>query len=133
MPCSSKFLLWQQHHFCLFQLASSVNLLWCQVCTFHCPLRKKRHILPEDTDVHIQLHIYQKYLNLCLTLYYYAKVIVELENKHKEMLKCRNLVKLFVSNIIVDLSYNLNKQIQHKHNLKVLRLDRNKKFLEIFA
>ena len=44
-------------------------------------LRKKRHILPADTEVHIQLHIHQKYLNLCLTLYYYAKVIVELEKK----------------------------------------------------
>ena len=32
-----KFLLWQQHHFQLFQLESSVNLLWFQVRTFYCP------------------------------------------------------------------------------------------------
>ena len=30
-------------------------------------------------DVHIQQHIYQKDLNLCLPLYYYAKVIALLE------------------------------------------------------
>ena len=60
-------------------LCLSVNLLWCQECTFCCPIRKKRCILlPEATDVH------QKDLNLCLPLYYYGKVIVELEKKHKE-------------------------------------------------
>ena len=55
--------------FCL-----SVNLLWCQVCTFYCPL-----ILPEGIYVHIQYHIHQKDFNLCLSLYYYGKVTVELE------------------------------------------------------
>ena len=49
-----------------FLSASSVNFLWCQVCTFHCPLWKKRFtFLPEGTDVHIQQHINQKDLNLC--------------------------------------------------------------------
>ena len=47
-----QFLLWQQHYFCLFELATSVNLVWCQVCTFYCPFRKKRYtILPEGTTV----------------------------------------------------------------------------------
>ena len=49
-----------------FLLASSVNLLWCQVCTFYCPLWKKRFtFLPEGTDVQIQQHINQKDLRLC--------------------------------------------------------------------
>ena len=47
---------------------------------FTVPFRKKRStLLPKGTDLHIQQHIYQKDLNLCLPLYYYAKVIVELE------------------------------------------------------
>ena len=45
-------------------MASYVNLLWCQVCTFYCPLRKTRYnILPEGTYVHIQEHTHQKDLN----------------------------------------------------------------------
>ena len=44
-----------------------MNLLWCQICTFYCPLKKNRFIiLPKGTDVHIQQHIHQKDLNLCL-------------------------------------------------------------------
>ena len=39
--------------------------------------------LPKGAGAHIQQHIYQKDLNFCLPLYYYAKVIVELE-KHKQ-------------------------------------------------
>ena len=79
-----KLLLWQWQHFCLFQLASSVNLLWCQVCIFYCPLRKKRYILlSQCTDVHIQQHIHKNVLNLCLPLYYYGNVVVKLE-KHKQ-------------------------------------------------
>ena len=55
-------------------------LLWCQVCTFYCPLMKNRYtILPDGTDVHNQLHIHQKDLNLCLTSYNCAKDINELE------------------------------------------------------
>ena len=58
----------------------SMNLLWCQVCTFYCSLRKKRcTLLPEGKYVHIQQYIQQKYMNLCLPLYYYGKVIAELE------------------------------------------------------
>ena len=39
-------------------------------------------LLPEVTDVHIKQHNHQKDLNLCLSLYYYRKVIVELEKKN---------------------------------------------------
>ena len=38
-----------------------VNLLCCQMCTFYCPLRKKRSTLfPHGTDLNIWQHIYQK-------------------------------------------------------------------------
>ena len=67
-------------------LCLSVNLQWCQVCTFYCPFRKKWcTVLPEGTDKHIQQHIHQKDLNLCLPLYYYGKVIILLNwKKHKQ-------------------------------------------------
>ena len=72
------FLLWHYHHYTLFKLASSVNLLWCQLCTFYCPLRKKScPLLPEVTNVHIQQIIHQKYLNLCLPSCCYGQVIFE--------------------------------------------------------
>ena len=76
-----KFLLWQQYQFYLFQLASclSVNLLWCQECTFYCALRKRCTVFSEGTDVHIQQYIHHIDLNLCQSLYYYGKVNVELE------------------------------------------------------
>ena len=48
---------------------STALCLWCT-------------LLPECADVHIQQHINRKYLNLCLPLYYYAKVLVELEKKN---------------------------------------------------
>ena len=38
----------------LISVSILVNLLCCQMCTFYCPLRKKRcTLLPEETDVHI--------------------------------------------------------------------------------
>ena len=57
------------------------------------------------------------------------------------------MVKSFVGNIIINLSYNLNKYRQYKHIWKLFevgflhqhtvfalyRLDRNEKLLEIFA
>ena len=61
-------------------LCLSVNLLWCQECTFFCLIRKKRcTLLPEGIDRYIQQRINQKHLNLCLLLYCNGKVIVELE------------------------------------------------------
>ena len=71
-----------------------MNLLWCQVSTFYCPLREKRYtILPEGTYVHIQQHIHQKDLNLCLASYDYSKVIDNLEiNTNKEF----NCVMVFI-------------------------------------
>ena len=73
-------------------LCLSVNLLWCHMCTFYCSLMKKRcTLLSKGTDVHIQQHIYQRDLHLCLQLYYYGKVIVELEKT-----QTRNLTVLMV-------------------------------------
>ena len=73
-------------------LCLSVNLLWCQMCTFYCSLMKKRcTLLSKGTDVHIQQHIYQRDLHLCLQLYYYGKVIVELGKT-----QTRNLTVLMV-------------------------------------
>ena len=80
MTCSTKILTLVIAPFLFILVVSSVNLQWFQVCTFYCPLRKKRcTIFVEGTDVHIQECIHQKDLNLCLPLYYYAKVTVELE------------------------------------------------------
>ena len=73
-----KFLRWQQHHFCLFEFV--LVCLW-----IYCAPRKKSYtVLPEGTDIHIQQHNHQKDLNPCLSLYYYGKVIGELENTNKE-------------------------------------------------
>ena len=70
----------------------SVNWLWFQVLRFYCPFRKKRCALfHEGKDVHIQQHIHQKDLNLCLPLYYCGKVIVELKKT-----QTRNLTVLMV-------------------------------------
>ena len=41
-------------------------------------------LLREGKDVRIQQEIHQKYLNLSLALYYYCKVIFELEKTNKE-------------------------------------------------
>ena len=40
-----KCLLWQYHHFCLFQLMSSVNLLWCQIYIYFTILSGRRGAL----------------------------------------------------------------------------------------
>ena len=56
-----KSLFWFLRQIRLFDLASSLDLLCCQVCTFYCPLIRKRcTLLPERTDVHIWQHIHQK-------------------------------------------------------------------------
>ena len=84
-----KFLLWQQRRFYLFLLVSSVNLLWCQVCTFYCPLRKMRFIiLPKGTNVHIQQHIHQKYLNLCLLHVTMPRLSLNWKNHKQEIQLC---------------------------------------------
>ena len=71
-------------------LAFTVNLLWCQVYTLNCPLRKKRF-----TVVHIQQHIHQNDVIICLALYYYGNVIVELEKQ------IRNLAVFMVLIILI--------------------------------
>ena len=45
-------------------------------------------LLPDGPDVHIQQHSHQKHLNPCLSLYYYGKVIVELEKNTKKEFNC---------------------------------------------
>ena len=66
ITCSTKVLTLTIAPILCILLASSVNLLWCQVCTFYCPLRKNRFtFLPEGLDIHIQEYIYQKDLNFC--------------------------------------------------------------------
>ena len=72
------YILWQQHHFfilvgtlcvCEFAMVPGVYILLCP------PGRKVTLFF-----LHIQLHNHQKDLNPSLWLYYYGKVIVELEN-----------------------------------------------------
>ena len=85
-----------------------MNLLWCQVFRFYCTLRKNItfysvHVavaLPEGKDVHIQQHIHQKDLNLCLTLYCYGKVIVELEKTRTRNLTVLMVIVLWPSNTL---------------------------------
>ena len=98
IPCSSKSLTLATAPFLLILngvLCLSVNLLWCQECTFYCSLRKKCTLLPEGTDVHTQQHIYRKNLNLYLPLYYYGKVIVELKKKQQGNGTCDMTKQLF--------------------------------------
>ena len=45
---------------------------------------KRCMLLSEGTDIQIQQHIHQKGFNFCPPLYYYDKVIVELEKRHKQ-------------------------------------------------
>ena len=53
---------------------------FAKVCVhFTVPSGRKDALFYLRADVHIQQHIYQKDLNLCLPLCYYAKVIVVLE------------------------------------------------------
>ena len=67
---------------------NSINFLWCQMSRFYCPLKRRDTFLPEGIDVHIQQHIHQKDLNLCLTSYDYVKVIDELEKNTNKKFSC---------------------------------------------
>ena len=47
------------------------------------------NLFPEGTDIHIKQHSHKKDLNLCLSLYYYGKIIVvELENNTNKEFNC---------------------------------------------
>ena len=63
-----KFLLWQQHQFCLFQLVSSLSLLCRQMCTFCCHSGRRSILLPKGSDLRIQKYIYQKIQKSLLTI-----------------------------------------------------------------
>ena len=81
IPSSTKILSLTRAPFLFISVgALSVKLLCGQECIFYCAPRKKRYtLLPEGTDIHIQQQNHQKNLHLCLSQYYYGKVIVELE------------------------------------------------------
>ena len=100
IPGSTKiliYILWQQHHFfilvgtlcvCEFAMVPGVYILLCP------PGRKGTLFF-----LHIQLHNHQNDLNPCLWLYYYGKVIAELEkntnNKKRQTVHgACNLTKL---------------------------------------
>ena len=77
--------------FILVDVLFEFNIVPC-VYIFIVPSKRERHtILPDGTDVHIQQHIHQKDLNICLALYFHARVIVELEKtqtKNAIILRC---------------------------------------------
>ena len=58
------------------------------VCILLCPRKKRCTLLLEGTDVHIQRHNYQKDLNLFRSLFYHAKVIVELAKNTNKKFNC---------------------------------------------
>ena len=95
IPNSYKFLTLATASF-LFLLVDilylSVNLQWCQMCTFYCPLGKKRStLLPESADVRIQQHIHRKNFKPLSVTYYYGKVTVELDKT-----QTKNLIAFIV-------------------------------------
>ena len=83
-------------------------ILVCVLCTFavipgvyrfYCPFKKKRCTpLPKGTEVHIQQHIHEKDLHLCLPLNYYGKFFVKLEKA-----QTRNSI-VFIVLIVMSLS-----------------------------
>ena len=74
--------IWLEHHFPSIMIWKIYIEIWSIYITL-----KRYTLLPEGTDVHIQ-HNYQKDLNLCLSLYCYGKVIVELEKSAKNEFNC---------------------------------------------
>ena len=103
-------------------LCLPVNLLWCQLCTFYCPLSRYT-LFPEGKDVHIQQHIHKKDLKLFLPLYHYAKVIAELEKT-----QTRNLT-VFMSRLFKSFEFGNGSRISDE-KLVILELKyfQNKKW-----
>ena len=66
------FILFGALSVCKFAMVLGVYILLC-------PQKEKVH----SSFLHIQLHNHQKDLNPCLSLYYYGKVIDELEKVQK--------------------------------------------------
>ena len=114
-------------------LCLSVNLLWWQLCTFYCPLRRCT-LFPKGKDVHIQQHIHQKDLKLCLPLYH--KVISELEKtqtRNLAVFMSRQFKSFDFGNgsrisdekvVILELKYFQNKKWQ-KQAVKSTRIKKN--------
>ena len=65
------------------------------------PQEEEYTILPESTDVHIQQHIHQKDLNLCLTWYGYDKVINEFEKTQNKEFSCVMAFIMRLSNTFI--------------------------------
>ena len=74
--------IWLEHHFPSIMIWKTYIEIWNIYITL-----KRYTLLPEGTDVHIQ-HNHQKDLNLCLSLYCYGNVIVELEKSAKNEFYC---------------------------------------------
>ena len=55
------------------------------------PQEEGVHYFCEGTDVHIQQHIHRKYLNLCLTSYQFAKVIMNWKKSKQGNQLCYNV------------------------------------------
>ena len=53
-----------------------------------CPRKNKYTLFPDGTDILIQKHNHQKDLHHCLLLYYYGKVIAELEKTATKEFNC---------------------------------------------
>ena len=79
-----KFLLWQQHHFCLFQLVSCLSAKWicygARSVYFTVPPGRRGTLFFLRAQIYTRIHQHNhpKDLNPCLSLYYYDEVIVEL-------------------------------------------------------
>ena len=59
------------------------------MCTCYCHLRKKRFIiLPKGTDVHIQQHIHQKDLNLCLHCITMPRLLLNWKKQKQDIQLC---------------------------------------------
>ena len=51
-------------------------------------MKKRYTLFPDGTDIQIQQHNHRKYLNPSLSLYYYGKIIVKLENNTNKEFNC---------------------------------------------
>ena len=73
------------------KLGSLLRKLYCSWAIISQKTGMRCTLLHEGTDVHIQKHNHQKDLNLCMTLYYYAKVTAKLgktQTRNSTLLWC---------------------------------------------
>ena len=66
-----------------------MNLLWCPLCTFYCPIRKKSTLFFQWGQMYTFSRIFIKKIEtFVLTLHYSAKVIFDLEKKTNKEFNC---------------------------------------------